>query len=71
MEFQQTKFVIITAACLRGKNNELVVKELAIGEIEDKNEFAKPVKIQSFLFESPYEWNQLPLAVRATNHWIV
>jgi len=57
------KFVIVTALCLLGKSNELIVKRLTLVD-DGKNS-------RTYLFEPPYQWNEIPEDIQRTNRWIV
>jgi len=61
------EFVTMNIQCLRGKDNELVVKEFAFVYTDESKQ---KKKLQSFLFESPYEESELPENVKRTNQWV-
>jgi hypothetical protein len=60
--------LILNVACLRGMDNELIVKELgSIGfDHPDRNHF----RMQSYLFTPPYNEYVIPKQIRKTNGWI-
>jgi len=65
------KLVIVSAEYLRGKNNEIVIKELAVSEANDVKNNCKQTKVHSFLFQPPYAWEELPTLIQRQNLWIV
>src|SRR5437868_8799489 len=56
-------YVIVDVECFYGKDGELVIKELAI---------VNPVtnQTQSYIFNSPYEWETIPEKFKGTNRWL-
>src|SRR5688572_29029286 len=56
-------YCIIDIECLRGRNGDLIIKEMAI-----VNPYTR--QVQSFLFRAPYSWKCLPAKVKGCNRWL-
>jgi hypothetical protein len=61
------KMLVLAFTGFRGKNREMVVKELAAVSATDRSD---NMRVQTFLFYPPYPDSCIPPDVRRTNYWI-